>query len=389
MIYADYAATTPVKPQVLTAMLPYFSEEFGNPSSVHRAGRHAKRALETAREQCAAAIGANVRELFFTSGGTEADNLALFGCANQLRAAGKTHLLISPIEHHAVLHAAEVLAKQGFAVEALPVDGCGIVHPDALQKRLRPDTGLVSVHAANNEIGTIEPIAALSDICRARGVLFHTDAVQAFGHLPIDLRELPVDLLAVSGHKIGAPKGSGFLYVREGLRLDPQIVGGGQERRLRSGTENLPALVGLGVAAELAVAQMDEKNAQIRALRDELLARIQKNLPQAVVNGSLTHRLSGNLSLSIPGVQGESLLLLLDLQGICASAGSACTTGHTEASHVLRAIGQSEALAQGAIRFSLSEQNTPEEIAVIAQVLTEQVHTLWQMSGYHPKEASR
>lgn len=382
LIYADHAATSPLKPAVLEAMLPYLTGAYGNPSAIHRLGREAKRALETAREECAGALNASVREIFFTSGGTEADNLALFGLAEALKAAGKTHLITSALEHHAVLRPLEALGRAGFSVTLLQPDGEGFLSPETVRRALRPETGLVSIMAANNEIGTIEPFGEIGRLCRERGVLFHTDAVQAFGQVPLDVQNDAIDLLSVSGHKLGGPKGAGFLYVREGLHLSPLLLGGGQERNLRAGTEAVANLVGLGKAAALAVSDRKERTLRVEALRDRLIQGVEKALPDAVLNGSRTRRLCGNANFSIPGIQGESLLLLLDLQGICASAGSACTTGQVEASHVLRAIGRSEALAQGTVRFSLGAENTAAEVDTILSVLPQQVRTLRQMSGY-------
>lgn len=381
-IYADHAATTAVKPQVFEAMLPYFSEQYGNPSSIHAAGRAAKRAMETAREQCATALGATVREIYFTGGGTEADNFAILGMEQTLRAKSKTHVITSAIEHHAVLHPMEELRRRGFSVTVLPVDENGCCAPETVARALRPETGLVSIMAANNEIGTIEPFAAIGAFCREHGVLFHTDAVQAFGQVPIDVQTDCIDLLSVSGHKLGGPKGVGFLYAREGIRPTPLLLGGGQERNLRPGTEAVASLVGLGAAAKLAVETLSTRTEAVTRLRDRLIAGVRQALPDVRLNGSADHRLCGNANFTIPGVQGESLLLLLDLQGICASAGSACTTGQVEASHVLRAIGLSEPLAQGSIRFSLDEDNTEEEVDTIVRVLTEQVQKLRAMCGY-------
>lgn len=362
-IYLDNAATTPCAPQVVEAMLPYFTQVYGNASSVHTWGREAKRAVEAARRQVQKALNAaQPQEIFFTGGGSESDNWAIKGAALACRSG---HIITTAIEHHAVLHTCQWLEKQGFRVTYLPVDGEGRVHPADVDKAIREDTILVSVMAANNEVGTIQPIGEIGEICRARGVLFHTDAVQAVGAVPIDVQALQVDLLSLSAHKIHGPKGVGALYVRKGTKLDSLLHGGAQERGFRAGTENLPGIVGLGKAIELATAQLADNAARMTALRERLIAGVMERVSGTRLNGHPTQRLPGNVNLSFEGVEGEALLLRLDLAGVAASSGSACTSGALDPSHVLMALGLTEAQAQGSLRLTLGTDTTAEEIDAV------------------------
>jgi cysteine desulfurase len=369
-IYLDHAATTPVDPQVVAAMLPYFTERFGNPSSIHRFGRAALEALDDARETVAAVLGANRKEIIFTGGGSEADNLAIKGVAFAQREAGKgAHVITSAIEHHAVLHTVEQLEAFGFETTVLPVDAQGMVRPDDLRSAIRPDTVLASIMYANNEIGTIQPLAELGAICRERGVLLHTDAVQAAGSLPLDVDALHVDLLSLAAHKFYGPKGVGVLYVRRGTPLLPQINGGGQERRRRAGTENVAAVVGMAHALRLAEERRSSYTAHCTELRDRLLAGIRARIPDATLNGHPTARLPNNANVAFDGVEGESVLLLLDQHGVAASSGSACTSGALEASHVLLALGLPHDRAIGTVRFSLGKDTTEDEIDYLLETL--------------------
>ena len=362
-IYLDNAATTPCAPQVVEAMLPYFTQVYGNASSVHTWGREAKRAVEAARRQVQKALNAaQPQEIFFTGGGSESDNWAIKGAALACRSG---HIITTAIEHHAVLHTCQWLEKQGFRVTYLPVDGEGRVHPADVDKAIREDTILVSVMAANNEVGTLQPIGEIGEICRARGVLFHTDAVQAVGAVPIDMQALQVDLLSLSAHKIHGPKGVGALYVRKGTKLDSLLHGGAQERGFRAGTENLPGIVGLGKAIELATAQLADNAARMTALRERLIAGVMERVSGTRLNGHPTQRLPGNVNLSFEGVEGEALLLRLDLAGVAASSGSACTSGALDPSHVLMALGLTEAQAQGSLRLTLGTDTTAEEIDAV------------------------
>ena len=362
-IYLDNAATTPCAPQVVEAMLPYFTQVYGNASSVHTWGREAKRAVEAARRQVQKALNAaQPQEIFFTGGGSESDNWAIKGAALACRSG---HIITTAIEHHAVLHTCQWLEKQGFRVTYLPVDGEGRVHPADVDKAIREDTILVSVMAANNEVGTLQPIGEIGEICRARGVLFHTDAVQAVGAVPIDVQALQVDLLSLSAHKIHGPKGVGALYVRKGTKLDSLLHGGAQERGFRAGTENLPGIVGLGKAIELATAQLADNAARMTALRERLIAGVMERVSGTRLNGHPTQLLPGNVNLSFEGVEGEALLLRLDLAGVAASSGSACTSGALDPSHVLMALGLTEAQAQGSLRLTLGTDTTAEEIDAV------------------------
>ena len=374
-IYLDHAATTAVSPEVLREMLPYMTECFGNAASIHGTGREAHRALDRARKQVAAVLGAQPQEIYFTSGGSESDNWAVKGVAWAARGRGK-HVITSAVEHHAVLNACAWLEGMGFEVTRLPVDALGRVDPDSVARAVRPDTVLISVMTANNEIGTLQPIREIGEIARSRGVPFHTDAVQAAGHIPVNVEELQVDLLSLSAHKFHGPKGVGVLYVRRGTKLDSLIHGGAQERGLRAGTPNVPGAVGLAKALELAAASLPESADRVRALRDQLIREIRARIPDAVLNGDPERRLPGNVHFSFPDVDGEALLLRLDLAGIACSGGSACTSGAQEPSHVLAAIGQAPDLAKGGLRMTLGEENTPEEIKEVLRVLPEIVQDL-------------
>ncbi len=378
-VYMDNGATTRVTEPVYEAMRPYFCEIFGNPSSVHGFGREARKAVEAARAQVAKAIGAEPREIYFTGCGTESDNWAIRGAAYANAKKGK-HIITTAIEHHAVLHTCRQLEKEGFEVTYLPVDQYGLVTPQQLEAAIRPDTVLVSIMYANNEIGTLEPIPELAAVARARGVLFHTDAVQAVGHVPIDVRAQGIDLLSLSGHKFHAPKGVGALYIRKGARVQPLMQGGAQERGQRPGTENLAGIVGLGKAIELATADIPAKAARVGAIRDHMITRILKEIPHTQLNGHPTQRASGNINVSFYFIESESVLLHLDLRGIAASSGSACTSGSLDPSHVLLAIGVSHEHANGSVRLSLSDENTMEEADYVVDCLVDTVSRLRAMS---------
>lgn len=379
-IYLDHAATTPVSSRVLEAMLPFFCECWGNASAVYATGREARKAVENARKQTAQAIGAQPQEILFTSGGTESDNLAIRGAANALRHKGR-HIITTAIEHHAVLNTCKTLEKEGFEVTYLQPDPTGRIAPESLVPALREDTILVSVMTANNEIGTLQPIRELAETVKAQGALFHTDAVQAVGAVPVDVEETGVDLLSLSAHKFYGPKGAGALYVRRGTRLDPVLTGGKQERGLRGGTENVPAIVGLGAAIGEAAANLGKNADMTAALRDELERRILSRMKGVRVNGLTGGRLPNNSSLTFENVDGEALLLRLDLAGVAASAGSACTSGSLESSHVLHAIGLSEAEARGTLRLTVGTDNTREEIARAADLVVSLAEELRSMYG--------
>ena len=378
-VYADNAATTPVTPAVLEAMTPWLMENYGNPSSIYSIGRAARTAVEKARRQVAAALNAEPGEIYFTSCGTEADNWALKGSMRRWAAKGKKHLITAAFEHHAILHSAKALEKEGFEVTYLPVTPEGLVDPAELEKAIREDTALVSIMLANNEIGTVQPIAELAAIAHAHGAWFHTDAVQAVGHIPVDVKALGVDMLSLSGHKFHAPKGVGALYVKKGILPNIFMDGGAQEKGRRAGTENLASIVGLGEAITVATANLAENMARITAMRERLIDALLQ-LPRTRLNGSREHRLPGNLNISFEGIEGESLLLRLDMAGICASSGSACTSGSLDPSHVLLAIGRVHDVAHGSLRLSLSEYNTDEEIDHILKVVPEVVQYLRNMS---------
>ena len=367
-VYADNAATTPVTPAVLEAMTPWLMENYGNPSSIYSIGRAARTAVEKARRQVAAALNAEPGESYFTACGTEADNWALKGSMRRWTAKGKKHLITAAFEHHAILHSAKALEKEGFEVTYLPVTPEGLVDPAELEKAIREDTALVSIMLANNEIGTVQPIAELAAIAHAHGAWFHTDAVQAVGHIPVDVKALGVDMLSLSGHKFHAPKGVGALYVKKGILPNIFMDGGAQEKGRRAGTENLASIVGLGEAITVATASLEENMARITAMRDRLIDSLLQ-LPRTRLNGSREHRLPGNLNISFEGIEGESLLLRLAMAGICASSGSACTSGSLDPSHVLMAIGLKHEVAHGSLRLSLSELTTEADIDyIIAQV---------------------
>lgn len=374
-IYLDNAATTGMKEEVLQEMLPFFRETYANPSAIYGFAGEAKRAVRLARERAAALIGAKPTEIFFTGGGTESDNWALRSVAETCAEKGK-HIVVSAIEHHAVLHTCRYLEKQGCEVTYLPVDEDGKVQPEILEKAVRPDTVLVSVMAANNEIGTLEPLAEIGRIAHGKGALFHTDAVQAYGHVPLDVGKMEIDLLSASGHKLGGPKGVGILYCRENLRLPPLLHGGEQERGRRAGTLNVPGIVGFGMAAALAGESLRERMERESGLRDYLIDRVLAEIPHTRLNGHRQDRLPGNAHFCFRDIEGESLLILLDQRGICASGGSACTSGTTDPSHVLLAIGLSPETARGSLRITLSEENTMEELDETVEALRESVERL-------------
>lgn len=384
-IYLDHSATTPVDPEVAELIMKYYLESYGNPSSVHFFGRQVKKAVEEAREQVAQLIGAQAGEIIFTSGGTESDNLAIQGTVRARGNRGK-HLITTAIEHHAVLDAFKYLAKNGYDLTILPVDEEGIIDLEDLVKAIRPDTILISVMHANNEVGSIQPIAEIGKITREKGIFFHVDAVQSLGKLPIDVVKMNIDLLTISSHKIYGPKGVGALYVRRGVKISPLVFGGSQEKKMRSGTENAPGIIGFGKACELAGLRMNEENKALRQLRDKLIKGIMDNIPSVKLNGpSGDKRLPNNVNISISFVEGESLLLSLDMIGIAASSGSACTSGSLDPSHVLLAMGLSHEVAHGSLRFSLGRQNTEEEIDIVIQELPKIVERLRAMSPLYNK----
>ena len=379
-IYLDHSATTPVDLEVATLMMTYYTEKYGNPSSVHGFGREAKQALEEARRQVAELIGATPQEVTFTSGGTEADNLAILGIAEALRKKGK-HLITSAIEHHAVLETCEYLEKNGFELTVIPVDSEGIVSVEDVRKAVRPDTILISVMHANNEVGAIQPIVEIGKLAKELGITFHVDAVQSLGKIPINVKDLNIDLLTVSSHKIYGPKGVGALYIRKGVRIVPLVHGGSQEKRRRSGTENTPGIIGFGKACELIGSRMAEETEHQRKLCAKLMNGILERIKYVKVNGPLGEkRLTNNVNVSIQFVEGESLLLSLDMLGIAASSGSACTSGSLDPSHVLLAMGLVHEIAHGSLRFSLGRQNTEEEIDYVLEQLPKIVERLRMMS---------
>lgn len=379
MIYLDNAATTKTAPEVVEAMLPYFGEAYGNPSGIYSLGSAGKKAVNEARRSIAKVINARQEEIYFTAGGTEADNWALKAVAESYGEKGR-HIITTKIEHHAVLHTCGYLEKNGFEVTYLDVDQDGLVDPKELKAAIRPDTILVSVMLANNEIGTIEPVREIGAIARERGILFHTDAVQAFGQIPIDVEDWKVDLLSASAHKVNGPKGVGMLYIRSGLKLRSFIHGGAQERNRRAGTENVPGIVGFGAAAERAMKLMEEKGKKERELRDYLIQSIEKQIPYCRLNGHREKRLPGNVNFSFQFLEGESLLIMLDMRGICASSGSACTSGSLDPSHVLLATGLKHEEAHGSLRMTLSEENTKEELDEVVEALKAIVSRLREMS---------
>ena len=378
-IYTDNAATTRMSDTAVAAMLPCLQGNYGNPSSLHSVGQQAAEALQGARETVAKCLGCDPKEIIFTSGGSEADNQAIISAARFGALKGKKHILSTACEHHAVLHTLKKLEKEGFEVELLPVGTTGTVTPEQVAKAIRPDTALVTIMYANNEIGSILPIPEIGAVCKEKGVLFHTDAVQAAGHLHINVREQNIDMLSLSGHKFHGPKGSGVLYAKKGIPLVNVIEGGAQERGKRAGTENLPAIVGMAAALKEACDHIDENAAKVTALRDKLIAGLSQ-IPHSVLNGDPVHRLPGNVNLCFEGIEGESLLLLLDAKGICASSGSACTSGSLDPSHVLLAIGRPHEVAHGSLRLSLCEWNTEEEADVILREVPRVVDYLRNMS---------
>ncbi len=378
-IYLDNAATTRVREEVLQEMMPYFRDNYANPSAIYTFAGEAKKAVGKAREQAAALIGAKPNEIYFTAGGSESDNWAIRAVAEALADRGR-HIVTSKIEHHAVLHTCEYLEKQGYEVTYLDVDSDGKVLPETLQRAIRPDTILISVMAANNEIGTIEPIAQIGEIAHERGILFHTDAVQAYGHIPLDVEKMHIDLLSASAHKLNGPKGAGILYCRENVRIRPLIHGGAQERGRRAGTLNVPGIVGFGKAAELSAEMMQERTARETALRDYLIDRVLAEIPYTRLNGHRQERLSNNASFCFRFIEGESLLILLDQKRICGSSGSACTSGALDPSHVLLAIGLPHETAHGSLRLTLSEETTEEELSYVVETLKEIVERLRNMS---------
>lgn len=379
MIYMDNAATTRMSERAFEAMRPYFMEQFANAAGTYSFANASKEAVEKARGQVARVIGAKANEIFFTCGGTESDNWALKGVAQAYASKGK-HIIISAIEHHAILHSAQALEKQGWDLTILPVDEYGVVTPEALESAIREDTVLVSIMAANNEIGTVEPIKELGAVCRKHGVLFHTDAVQAFAHIPLNVDEMNIDLLSASAHKFHGPKGVGFLYVRRGVKLTPFMDGGAQEKKRRAGTTNVAGIAGMGEAAQEAMENMEANMAKVAALRDHMIARIEKEIPHCRLNGHRENRLPGNVNFCFRFIEGEGMLMLLDFNGICASSGSACTSGSLDPSHVLLAIGLPHEIAHGSLRLSLSEDTTMEEADKAVDALTEIIPRLRSMS---------
>ncbi len=382
-VYLDNSATTPVKPEVLEIMLPYLQEEYGNPSSIYKKAAGAEIAVKTAREQVAVALHAKPGEIFFTSGGSEADNWAIKGAALANQAKGK-HIISTQIEHHAVLHTLQFLEKQGFSVTYLPVDAEGKIRMEDLTSAIREDTILITIMMANNEVGTVQPIAEIGKLAKEKHILFHTDAVQAIGSLSVDVEELGVDMLSLSAHKFGGPKGVGALYVKAGTKIETLIHGGAQERNRRAGTENVAGIAGLGKAITLATENLSVKTSRIQALRDKLIEGIAASIPDARLNGHRTDRLPGNVNFCFRYIEGEALLLRLDAKGIAASSGSACTSGSLDPSHVLLALGLPHEIAHGSLRLSIGEQNTEEDIDYVLEVLPGVVEILRMMSPLYP-----
>ena len=379
MIYMDNAATTRLSSEAFEAMRPFMMEQYANPAGTYSFTNKSNEAMENARAQVASVIGAKSAEIFFTSGGTESDNWALKGAMKANEKKGR-HLIISAIEHHAILHSAKALEREGFEVTVLPVDADGVVAPESVEAAIRPDTVLVSIMAANNEIGTIEPLEAIGEIAHRHGVLFHTDAVQAFGHIPLDVEKMHIDMLSVSAHKFHGPKGVGFLYIRKGVKIRSFVHGGAQERSRRAGTENIPGIVGLGAAVERAMRIMDSKTRKEIELRDYLIGRLENEIPHCWLNGHRTKRLPNNINFSFLFIEGESMLIMLDMKGICASSGSACTSGSLDPSHVLLAIGLKHEEAHGSLRLTLSEESTKEEMDIVAEEVKKIVQRLRDMS---------
>ena len=379
MIYMDNAATTRMSERAFEAMRPFFMEQFANAAGTYSFANASKEAVETARKQVAKVIGAKSAEIFFTSGGTESDNWALKGVAQAYAAKGK-HIIISAIEHHAILHSADALKKQGYDVTVLPVDETGVVSLEALEAAIRPDTVLISIMAANNEIGTVQPLEKIGEIAKKHGVLFHTDAVQAFAHIPLDVEKMHIDLLSASAHKFHGPKGVGILYVRKGVKIASFMDGGAQEKKRRAGTTNVAGIVAMGVAAAEALENMDAVAVQEIAIRDHLIARIEKEIPYCRLNGHRTERLPGNVNFCFRFIEGEGMLMLLDANGICASSGSACTSGSLDPSHVLLALGLPHEIAHGSLRLSLSEETTMEQADFVVDTLKGVIERLRGMS---------
>lgn len=378
-VYLDNAATTKVRPEVVEAMLPYFTEIYGNASAVYDFGQKCKQAIEDARETIGSSIGTRASNIYFTAGGSESDNWALKGVAEVYKDKGK-HIITTKIEHHAILHTCAYLEQQGYEVTYLDVDADGLVSPEDVKKAIRPDTILISVMFANNEIGTIEPIEEIGAIAHEHGILFHTDAVQAYAQVPIDVEKMHIDLLSASGHKLNGPKGIGFLYIRQGLKLKSFIHGGAQERKRRAGTENVPGIVGLGKAVEIAMATMDERIKKESELRDYLIARIEDEIPFAKLNGHRVKRLPNNINFCFRFIEGESMLIMLDMAGICGSSGSACTSGSLDPSHVLLAIGLPHEIAHGSLRLTLGADTTKEDMDTTIEAIKEIVQKLRDMS---------
>lgn len=378
-IYFDHAATTAVKPEALEAMLPYFTEKYGNASSIYSLGRENKKAIDDAREKVAKALNALPKEIFFTSGGTEADNWAIKGVAFANEGKGK-HIITTNIEHHAVLHTCKYLEKYGFEITYVPVDNKGIVHVEDIEKAIRPDTILISVMFANNEIGTIQPIKEIGALAKEKGIYFHTDAVQAIGNIPIDVKDMNIDMLSLSGHKFYGPKGVGVLYIRDGVRISPMLHGGAQERGKRASTENVAGIAGLGKAIELATDNIEEYNTKLMKLRDRAIKEILERIPYSRLNGDEKNRLPGNVNISFEFIEGESILLMLDMKGICASSGSACTSGSLDPSHVLLAIGLPHEIAHGSLRLTFGEENTDSDLDYLLETLPPIIEKLRAMS---------
>lgn len=384
-VYLDNAATTALSPRVLEAMLPYFTQYYGNPSSVHAFGREAKQGLDRARDQVAKALHCDPSEVIFTGCGTESDNTVLLGVAQRYGNKGK-HIITTNVEHHAILHTCEYLEKQGYSVTYLPVDQDGLVTAEQVAAAIRPDTILVSIMFANNEVGTIMPIQEIGAVCKEKGVLFHTDAVQAVGHIPVDVQAMHIDMLSLSAHKFHGPKGVGALYCRKGIRLPSYIMGGAQEKGRRAGTENVAGIVGLGAAIELATEQLEENRAKMTALRDRLMTGIQARISEVKLNGHPTNRLPNNVNFSFKYIEGESILLMLDMNGIAASSGSACTSGSLDPSHVLLALGLPHEIAHGSVRLTLGDETTEEDIDYTIDVLEKTVARLRAMSPLYKGE---
>lgn len=388
LIYVDNAATTRINDEVLSAMLPFLKENYGNPSSIYSIARKSKIAVEKAREQVAVAIGANPREIYFTGSGTESDNWAIRLAAKIQKNKSKNHIITSNFEHHAVLHTCKYLEKNGFEVTYLPVNEEGYINKEQVENAIKDNTGLVTIMYANNEIGTIQPISEIGALCREKNILFHTDAVQAVGAIDINVHDANIDLLSLSGHKINGPKGVGALFVRSGIPVNNLIHGGAQERNKRGGTENVASIVGLGLAIQVATANIEEKSKKISAIRDKLIEEITSNIKCTKINGGM-NRLPSNLNISFKGIEGEGLLLLLDMNSICASSGSACTSGSLDPSHVLLAIGLPHETAHGSLRLSLNQETTLDDVKIIVDTLKKSVKTLRAMSPIWNEEENK